>query len=237
MNAPSPVAVILDMDGLMLDTEPISLRAWQRAARELGYELGADAYDTMVGLGSRAALDVLKCHLGEECPVGELSSSAGRFYLDALAEGGVPHRPGLEEFLRFLDRRRIPRAVATSTETGLAERLLRQAGILDRVGVVIGGDQVDRGKPAPDIFLLAANRLSCGPEGCVVLEDSMPGVRAAFAARMRAILVPDRREPSAEARALAHAVVESLTAAVPVVEQIIVAGPRRAPARETRELT
>jgi beta-phosphoglucomutase-like phosphatase (HAD superfamily) len=87
--------------------------------------------------------------------------------------------------------------------------------------VIVGGDQVSRGKPDPDIFLMAASRLHRRPEDCAVLEDSAPGIRGAVAAGMRAILVPDGREPSEEARLEAYAVVESLSAARLVIERMI----------------
>jgi beta-phosphoglucomutase-like phosphatase (HAD superfamily) len=111
--------------------------------------------------------------------------------------------------------------VATSTETALATRKLRQAGVLDYFEVVIGGDEVSRGKPEPDIFLLAAERLGSHPDDCLVLEDSGPGLHAAVAAGMRVILVPDRAEPAAEMRALAYAVTESLAEARTVIERLL----------------
>jgi HAD superfamily hydrolase (TIGR01509 family) len=214
-------AVILDMDGLMLDTEPISLAAWQTAAADLGYDLHASIYDRMIGLGHAAARDLLRREFGEACPVHDLAAAARRGYEAALDLDGVPRKPGLEPFLQFLYGRGLARAVATSTETALAERKLRKAGILDYFEVVVGGDQVARGKPEPDIFLRAAERLGHSPGECLAVEDSAPGVRAAVAAGMRVVLVPDRTEPAAETRALACAVTESLAGAIEVVERLL----------------
>jgi HAD superfamily hydrolase (TIGR01509 family) len=215
------LAVILDMDGLMLDTEPISLGAWQAAAADLGYDLDSSTYDRMIGLGHAAALELLRRTFGDACPIDDLAARARQGYELALEAGGIPHKPGLEALLRFLDDRRLPRAVATSTETALATRKLRQAGVLDYFEVVIGGDEVSRGKPEPDIFLLAAERLGSHPDDCLVLEDSGPGLHAAVAAGMRVILVPDRAEPAAEMRALAYAVTESLAEARTVIERLL----------------
>jgi HAD superfamily hydrolase (TIGR01509 family) len=215
------LAVIFDMDGLMLDTEPISLGAWQAAAADLGYGLDLSTYDRMIGLGHAAALDLLRREFGDACPIDELAAAARQKYEVALDAGGVPHKPGLEALLRFLDDRRLPRAVATSTETALATRKLRQAGVLDYFEVVVGGEQVSRGKPEPDIYLLAAERLGSHPGDCLVLEDSGPGLRAAIAAGMRVILVPDRTAPEADTRALAYAVADSLAAARPVIERLL----------------
>jgi HAD superfamily hydrolase (TIGR01509 family) len=216
-----PLAIILDMDGLLLDTEPISLRVWKQAASELGYDLDEDVCGRMIGVSQANNRAMLLQHFGSGLPVDELVERAQSHYRRVLDEGGVPHKPGLIEFIRFLNERRIPRAVATSTHTDLAAHKLQQAGVLQHFDVLVGGEQVSRGKPEPDIFLKAAERLGHRPEDCVVLEDSAPGIRAAVAARMRPILIPDLREPTLETRQAAHAVVESLSAAVAVIEQLL----------------
>ena len=214
------LAVILDMDGLLLDTEPISLRVWKQATRDLGYELDEDTCDRMVGLNQSANRDMLAQRFGGGFPVDELIALAQVRYREALEEG-VPHKLGLLDFIRFINERGIPRAVATSTATNLAAHKLRQAGVLHHFDIVVGGDLVSRGKPDPDLFLMAADRLHHRPEDCTVLEDSAPGIRAAVAAGMRPILIPDGREPSDEMRKAAHAIVESLVAAQAVIERMM----------------
>jgi HAD superfamily hydrolase (TIGR01509 family) len=227
LRAGAALAVILDMDGLMLDTEPISLGAWRAAAADLGYDLDPSTYGRMIGLGHAAALDLLRREFGDACPIDDLASAARQGYEAALDAGGIPHKPGLEPFLRFLDDRRLPRAVATSTAAALARHKLRRAGVLGYFEVVVGGDDVSRGKPDPDIFLLAAERLGLRPDDCLVLEDSEPGLRAAVAAGMRVILVPDRTEPAADARAIAYAVTDSLDTARTVIERLLDEASRR----------
>jgi HAD superfamily hydrolase (TIGR01509 family) len=212
------LAVIFDMDGLMLDTEPISLRVWTQAAHDLGYTLDEETSERMIGLNHAASREMLLQCFGSACPVDELFKSAQARYREALDLEGVPLKQGLLELIQFLDEQSIPRAVATSTATALAARNLRQAGILHHFAIIVGGDAVGRGKPEPDIFLEAAFRLNQRPADCVVLEDSGPGIQAAAAAGMRPILIPDRgREPSAETRRAAYAVVESLSAAKDVI--------------------
>lgn len=217
-----PLAVILDMDGLMLDTEPISLRAWKEAGSELGYVLSEDMCTQTIGLNAAATGQLLKRHFGEVFPADQLARSALARYRASLDASGVPHKPGLMNFIRFLEERRIPRAVATSTDTELATYKLRQAGVLSYFDIVIGGDQVASGKPEPDIFLMAASHLGHAPVECAVLEDSEPGIQAAAAAGMKPILIPDLREPSQRARLAAYAVVESLSAARAVLETMMI---------------
>lgn len=218
------LAVILDMDGLLLDTEPISMRVWKQAAQDLGYALDDEVCERMIGVGQAGNKVMLLRHFWNEFPVDDLIGLAQASYREALDADGVPHKPGLLAFVRFLDERQIPRAVATSTATELARHKLRQARVLHHFEIVVGGEQVSRGKPDPDIFLEAAARLGHHPEDCVVLEDSGPGVRAAVAAGMRSILIPDGREPGAKVRAAAHAVVDSLSAARVVIERMMDSG-------------
>ncbi|MDP6580014.1 MAG: HAD family phosphatase [Vicinamibacterales bacterium] len=218
-----PLTVILDMDGLMLDTEPISLRVWQEAGAELGYELTDDLCARTIGLDATATGRLLSQHFGPTFPAARVASRAVELYWTRLGVDGVPHKPGLQDFIRFLDQRRIAKAVGTSTGTELARRVLRAAGVLDHFDTVVGSDQVDRGKPAPDIFLTAARHLDAPPSDCLVLEDSDPGIEAAVAAGMTPILVPDLKEPAPATRRLAYAVVDSLTAARPIIEEMFAA--------------
>lgn len=215
------LALILDMDGLMLDTEPIALRAVKQASQELGFDFPDDVFERMIGLSAQSGRAVLRHHFGDTFPAETLGTLAATRYQEYLDVGGVPHKPGLEDFLQFIDARRIPRAIATSTATDVAMRLLRQAGVAHHFEIVVGGDQVSRGKPEPDIFLVAAERLRHRPVDCVVLEDSGPGVQAAAAAGMKAILIPDRRAPSLDIRSSAHAVAESLSGAKRIVEGLL----------------
>jgi beta-phosphoglucomutase-like phosphatase (HAD superfamily) len=113
------------------------------------------------------------------------------------------------------------RAVATSTRTGLAERKLARVGVLDRFDAVVGGDQVRNGKPAPDIYLRAAERLERGPDECIVLEDSRNGVRAASAAGMTVILVPDLCPIDQETEQLAFRTARSLLDVVGALEGLL----------------
>ena len=230
MMSPAGVAsawsVILDMDGLMLDTEPVSRRAFQHASADLGCAFGDALFDQLVGLNARGARDVLCAHYGATFPLDEFTGLVAKHYDGFLRAEGVPRKPGLVEFLDFLEQRRVPRAVATSSATKVALDLLSRADVARYFDVVVGGDQVTRGKPAPDIFEAAAARLGSDPARSVVLEDSGPGIRAARAAGMTAILVPDGREPVPEVRDLAHTVVDSLWSAREVVEALIDEGGR-----------
>jgi HAD superfamily hydrolase (TIGR01509 family) len=202
--------VVLDMDGLMLDTEPIWRDAWQRAARELGFDLTDTMYVDFIGLPGPACEDLLVRFFGDLFPM-EAFRLRRRAHWDAIVEAaGIPHKAGLLEFLDAVDDLGLPKAVATSTVTEIAALNLERAGLRARFPVIVGGEQVTRGKPSPDIYLEAARRLQVPPAACLALEDSNVGIVAARRAGMVSLLIPDLLEPSPEAHAAAHAELASL---------------------------
>ena len=203
-----PEAVVFDMDGLMLDSERAIIDSLMRAAAEQGHDLPYALWLRMIGHGEAFCRGLLGEYMQGDA-VQALLDHAHVLY-EVVVDAGVPHRPGIVELLDYLQVRGIPRAVATSTKRPLALRKLRAAGLLDRFAAVCTSSDVAQPKPAPDVYLLAASRLGVAPARCLVLEDSPTGVRAALAAGMTAVQVPDLLPPDDEARALGHRIVTSL---------------------------
>lgn len=212
-----PDAVIFDMDGLMLDSERAINACFARAARELGHDLPDALWLRMIGGGDGLCRRLLTEHVGA-AGADELLAHAEVLY-DAVADAGIDHRPGIVELLQWLVARGIPRAVATSTRRPLAMRKLEAAGLLPYFDAVCTSSDVPRPKPAPDVYLLAARTLAVDPVRCLVLEDSPTGVRAALAAGMTPVQVPDLLEPDEDVRALAHRIVASLGDAQRLLEE------------------
>lgn len=186
-----PSAAIFDMDGLMLDTEPLAARAWTEAACGIGIAFDASVTPRLVGRTFSDCRRLIADHHGVAYPVDTLMDAWHAAY-DAIVEReGIVLKPGLLELLDWLERQRIPKAVATSTRRARAEAKLERCGLIERFSALVGGDEVARGKPAPDIFLAAAAKLARPPAECVVLEDSEPGMQAAAAAGIPVIIVPD----------------------------------------------
>jgi HAD superfamily hydrolase (TIGR01509 family) len=205
-----PQAVIFDMDGLMLDTEPLAARAWIDAARALGIPFDAAVNPRLIGRNFPDCRAIIGAHHGAGYPVDELMRGWHGAY-DTLVEcEGLALKPGLLELLAWLEGEAIPKAVATSTRRMRAQAKLARTGLLPRFAVLVGGDEIPHGKPAPDIFVEAAARLQVSPLRCMVLEDSEPGMRAALAAGMTPVMVPDLLPPSAALLASAPLVVNSL---------------------------
>ena len=203
-----PEAAVFDMDGLMLDSERAINDCMARAASDLGHDLPASLWLQMIGGGDGLCRRLLADRIGADATV-ELLARAEAMY-DAVADAGIDHRPGIVDLLDWLVARGIPRAVATSTRRPLAMRKLAAAGLLPYFDAVATSSDVAAQKPAPDVYLLAASKLGVAPARCLVLEDSPTGVRAALAAGMTPVQVPDMLVPDDAARALGHRIVASL---------------------------
>lgn len=203
--------LVFDMDGLMLDTERLSQRCWQAAAADLGVDFPDALFRQLVGRNLAGIERLVREAAGPALPWAEFARRAAAHYDEALREP-PPVKPGVHALLDLADALGLPSTVATSTARCWAERKLRSTGLWDRFPAVTTGDEVARGKPAPDIFLLAAARLGLEPAACLVLEDSPNGVRGAAAAGCAVVMVPDLIAPDDELRALATAVAPDLHA-------------------------
>ena len=186
------------MDGLMLDTERPAVFLWLRAACEFGWEVDESVPLSTVGLNEDDTRRRVLEACGEAFPYQAVRARMYELYEASVEESGPAHRPGLLTLLDALGDSRIPLAVATSTDREAALRKLDRAGIFGRFAAVACGDEVRNGKPAPDVFLLAAFRLGVDPESCVGFEDSPAGLRALAAAGMRSVFVKDMIEPPPE---------------------------------------
>lgn len=184
-------AVIFDLDGTLIDSERHNLEAWRLACRQHGYELEDAFYHSLVGLTRVRADERLREEFAG-CNLEELRAARKHHFYHSWDSGAlVRWKPGLEVLLDFLDSRLIPRAVATSSVRTEAVEKLARSGLTERIPVVVCGDEVAAGKPAPDIFLEAARRLGMPPAECLAVEDSPWGVQAAESAGMHVVFIPD----------------------------------------------
>jgi HAD superfamily hydrolase (TIGR01509 family) len=215
-----PAAVIFDMDGLMLDTERLGLRAWADAVATTGMAFDMTLLPALIGRNMRDCRALIAERHGAAYPVDAMIEASRAAFEAIVAREDVAVKPGLVTLLDWLEAQGIPKAVATSTRNDRARAQLAKAGLLPRFAALVGGNEVARGKPAPDIFLAAAERLGQPPADIIVLEDSEPGVRGALAAGMTPIMVPDLVAPSPELLALEPLVVASLVEVPPVLAKL-----------------
>jgi HAD superfamily hydrolase (TIGR01509 family) len=182
--AARPELVIFDCDGVLIDSERLSVKVDVEVLRELGWPLSeAEVIERFVGRSDRDTQAAIETHLGQELPPGWSEQMQSR-YRELFAESLAPV-PGV---LEALDRITIPSCVASSGTHEYLRYTLGLTGLYERfAGKIFSVEDVERGKPAPDLFLYAAERMGVTPGGCVVVEDSHSGVEAARAAGMRVL--------------------------------------------------
>lgn len=215
MPAHMYTAAIFDMDGLLLDSERPIRDAWLLAARETGFALSEAAYLTVVGTNEADSKTVLCELLGEETAYLRVRARADALVREHETRAGYAAKAGASELLSLLGARGVVCGVASSTRRAEVRRRLDAAGLAGYFRAVSGGDEVVRGKPNPDLFLLAADRLGMSPEACLVFEDSEAGATGALAAGMSVVMVPDLKRPSAIMHAACVGVLQSLRDALP----------------------
>lgn len=206
-----PQAVIFDMDGLMLDTEQLAYSVLTRTVTDLGGDgFPLEVYRKLVGRSAEAVAAIISENMGEAFPVQEILPVWRENYRKTVEECPLPVKPGIFELLEFLEQNHVRRAVATSTALPLTTQKLKKVGLFSHFESFATADKVPAGKPAPDVYLLALRQLDLSVEHCLALEDSPNGVRAAHAAGLRVVMVPDMIAPTPELEAMAHNILPSL---------------------------
>jgi HAD superfamily hydrolase (TIGR01509 family) len=212
-------AVLLDMDGTLLDTERMYFDSLVGALNAFGYTDNVEQLcHAMVGLPGPECEAMLHERYGKSFPLPEINKAyAAR--RDEILSAGLPLKSGAVELLDALQAAECPMAIVTSSSQSTADAHLRLAGIRHRFETILTRDDVARGKPSPDLYLLAASRFGLEPEVCVAVEDSNHGVTAAHAAGAITIMVPDMVTPTDESRARCAAIVPDLGAVLEVLRQ------------------
>ena len=186
---------IFDMDGLMLDTERLCIRAYDYAGERYGLGRLGWLVEKTLGMNKIATRRVWKEYLGDDYDEPGIRRYVDEFYADFRSHSHMPVKKGLYHLLEFLKNNGFEMAVASSTSTATVRANLEDVGVCHYFKEIIGGDCLEASKPQPDIYLLACARLKKRPQMCYALEDSKNGVLAAVAAGCRTIMVPDIWQP------------------------------------------
>ena len=198
------------MDGVIFDSERLYIQCCLEAAEPLGLQNVVEVCRRCIGVTVDVTMSILLDAYGDPALVEAYRGRSTALFQEKYRAGLLPMKPGVKELLEYLKTARVKTAVASSTRTSVVESELAQYGLIDFFDAVVGGDRVKRSKPNPDIFLCAAARLDEPAENCTVIEDSYNGIRAAKAAGMTAVMVPDLLPPDDEMHRLADAIVPSL---------------------------
>ena len=213
--------VIFDMDGTLLDTEPIYMGSWV----ETGVKWGLDrkimegVYIPLIcGRSVESSKRVLKDHFGEDFDSEGFMKERMALYSEITSKE-LRLKKGCRELLDFLKEQGIPMAVATSTVPEITSKNLKRMGLVDYFDAIVTSTMVEHGKPAPDIFIEAGRRINANSSECAVCEDSYSGIFAAHAAGMMPILIPDLLKPTRETDDVTYATLDSLLEVIELIKK------------------
>jgi HAD superfamily hydrolase (TIGR01509 family) len=203
--------VLLDMDGTLIDTEVVYFASTVGAMVTLGYRDAVDICHRMIGIPGPECEMMLLEEYGADFPISSFNE-AFVAHRDAELGRGLSLKVGADKLVQALCDAGSPRAIVTSSSRKTAEKHLALVGIRSQFDLIVTRDDVLRGKPAPDLYVLAARHLGLQPENCIAIEDSNPGVAAANAAGVPVIMVPDVLPPSAATERMGVPIMRDLNA-------------------------
>jgi len=213
-------AVVFDMDGVLVDTEHLWDEVREALTEEWGGRYTPEAQEAMMGMSSRESSRYLHETVGLREPPEVINDEVVRRML-ARYETDLPVLPGAVDAVRQLAADGLSLAVASSSNRPLIDAVLSRLDLAEAFSVTVSSEEVERGKPAPDVYLEAARRLSVDPARCAAVEDSASGIRAAHAAGMRVVAYPNRHyPPAADVLELADAVVDAPDEIEPAVRRL-----------------
>lgn len=209
---------VFDMDGLMIDTEKLYLRFWKESARDFGYDMKDEHVFAIRSMARKYSIPKLKSFFGEDFPTEEVRAHRTELMNRYIEENGFDVKKGLFELLDYLKATGRKMAVATATPQERTKKYLSMIGADGYFSAMICGDMVSSGKPDPEIYLTAAKELDLPPQECVAFEDSPNGIRSAYSAGCKAIMIPDMTQPESDIMPMLSAVYTSLDEAIAFFE-------------------
>lgn len=214
--------VISDMDGVILDTEKLYVHFWCEAANFYGYPMREHHALSIRSMARVYAIEKLKGYFGENFDYYAVHDKRIELMDKYIEENGIEPKYGAEELLRFLKENGYKTALATATAPERARSYLSRLGLYKYFDEIVCASMVKRGKPQPDIYLCAAERLGLKPQECIALEDSPNGIKAASAAGCKTVMVPDLDLPSDEIKPLLYDAAKNLIEVKSIVCQSLI---------------
>ena len=213
-------AIVFDMDGLLFDSERIVQRSWEEAGNQLGLEhMGETIYHTL-GMNLAGRNHYFRNTIAKDFPCEEFAKQARIWFYKIVNEEGLPMKNGARELLEYGKANGYRMAIATSSRREYALKNLKAAKIYDFFDAGVFGDMVQHAKPDPEIYLKSCDSIGAAPANCIALEDAPAGIRAAYAAGMKPIMIPDLVAPTPEIEALLYETCDTLLGVIGILEKL-----------------
>ncbi len=212
--------IIFDMDGVLIDSERQSNEGWLWAAEQLGVDMPMWLIDSFKGAPAELCCKFFDDYYKGAIDYWEAKELRTQHVYKIRETEGIPVKKGVKDIFEYIRNNGLKCAVATSTRRESAEKTLHEIGVWDYLDAVVYGDEVEHGKPEPDIFLRAAKAIGISPSEAVVVEDSINGIKAGYAADMRVVHIPDTIAIDDDIRKLTYMVCADLNGLIDVVESI-----------------
>lgn len=212
--------IIFDMDGVLIDSERQSNEGWLWAAEQLGVDMPMWLIDSFKGAPAELCCKFFDDYYKGAIDYWEAKELRTQHVYKIRETEGIPVKKGVNDIFEYIRNNGLKCAVATSTRRESAEKTLHKIGVWDYLDAVVYGDEVEHGKPEPDIFLRAAKAIGVNPSEAVVVEDSINGIKAGYAAGMRVVHIPDTIAIDDDIRKLTYMVCADLNGLIDVVESI-----------------
>ena len=203
-------AVIFDMDGLMIDSERVTFEGYQHVLAKENLTMSEEKYKTLLGKPVKAVHDLFKEDYGPQYDVDQIIKDVHAYIAKRFETVGVPLKPGLVELLKYLKENNYKTIIATSSHRNRVDLIVKQAQIDQYFDDSICGDEVTKGKPNPEVFLKACQKLQVSPQDALVLEDSESGINAAYNAEIKVIGIPDMKYPEEKYVKMTYKIMDNL---------------------------
>jgi beta-phosphoglucomutase len=202
--------VIFDMDGVIFDTERIQDESWKQAAKEIGL-VDDMLFKSLIGSNIQRADTLIQERFGKDFDIDALRKRKRELVIKWHEKNGMPVKKGILEIIQFLQDNNIPFGIASSSDYSRIIHCLSRANMLPMFNIIMGGDQVTNSKPDPEIFIKTGESLNIPPDKILVFEDSPAGLKAAKAAGMIPIHIPDLVLPTEETKKDSFDIAKTIT--------------------------
>lgn len=202
--------VVFDMDGVIFDSENLVLGCWEKIGEKYKIPNIRDVFVKCIGTSKVKTEEIVCDYYGPDFDYDKIAKESSLLFHEYVDANGLPMKKGVRELLTYLQDAGFAIGLASSTRLAVVEEELKQAGLHDFFQVIVGGDQLQKSKPNPDIYLMACEKMKVAPEKAYAIEDSHNGIRAAYLAGMMPIMVPDLLEVTEEMKEKSIVILDDL---------------------------